>query len=1198
MRLSFGLLPFAVLLTVAIGGAGAQAPQAAPPPQTSALKRAQAAGIDVGTIVETVRHCVGRERGERNLSANDLRYRLDLSRTGFSLRLRAPARSPSTRGRRALRRDRRARSRQRAAPFDRSPAFAVGTSRIREPGGEIELQEGAWKSSENRVERHLAPGVRERLTAREGRIDWRFSIDPRLAQRGRLSIEAKVDATGRPRRDGRSWRWPVRGGRSIRVGGLRVEDARGRVVPGALLRARGDRLLVDGPPRLSRTGSPLTVELTVSAEYPASDALFLPAVDYQDVPKVAWGGGQYLVVWQEWRAADPIDVYGARVTAEGELLDPAGIPIGVRQGDQALPAVASDGGDFFVVWEDYSPEVSGIYGTRVTGDGVVLDPFPVRVSPAEVTALIPSLAWDGANYLVVWYDWRGQDDIYGARVSPDGTVLDETGIPISTAPGVQWAPVVSWSGSEFLVAWADERNRVESGSDVYGSRLTADGTVLDPAGIAISTAPAHQHQVAVASRGDNFLVVWIDERFGAQEDDVYGARVADDGTVLDAGGIPISTEPQDAYAPSVASDGTNYLVAWGDPRGNDIYGARVTGEGIVLDPDGFPISTAAQSQYSPSIGWNGSNYLVVWTDDRGGSGDIYMARVSPNGEVLDPDGILASLSANPQYVASIAWDGENYLVVWEDGRTGSYNSRDIYAARLSADGQILDGTGIPIALAPERQHDPIVAWNGTNYLVVWQDASWSPFPIKGARVTPAGQVLDPGGFGISTMSSNLPVAVAASAENSLVLWGAADGVYGARVAPSGLVLDPDGIRISPAGSAGAGAPAGAWSGTTYLAVWAARGSGQDFNVYGARVTTSGTVLDPQGVPIVTASGDQGGPSVAWGNSSYLVAWADTRGQGGVSAARIAVDGVVLDPDGFTVTAMAVEDTLPSVAWEGADFLVALESWSRWSSSNILGARVTEGGEVLDDPPYPIAATSQDEYFVTATAGASGRTALVYTRWTTERAYGYAERAFVRFFDDDSQPVPPHGDYEVSTETGQSLIPGTVDIGNHCDDCVTSVELPFPVTFYGRTYTTAEISSDGNVQFVTDSAQWLNTCPLPGFELGRSVSVLWDDLLTDQAGTGIFTAVLGSPPNQQFVIEWRTIYFGGTGHANFELVLNEADGVLRTVYGEVTGAGASSTTGVQSSDSGPVQQFACDEAGSISTGLAVTYSPISSPPPPP
>src|SRR5437899_1253443 len=41
----------------------------------------------------------------------------------------------------------------------------------------------------------------------------------------------------------------------------------------------------------------------------------------------------------------------------------------------------------------------------------------------------------------------------------------------------------------------------------------------------------------------------------------------------------------------------------------------------------------------------------------------------------------------------------------------------------------------------------------------------------------------------------------------------------------------------------------------------------------------------------------------------------------------------------------------------------------------------------------------------------------------------------------------------------TVVPGTTDIGNHCDDCDTSVTLPFPVTLYNRTFSSVNVSSN-------------------------------------------------------------------------------------------------------------------------------------------
>ena len=59
------------------------------------------------------------------------------------------------------------------------------------------------------------------------------------------------------------------------------------------------------------------------------------------------------------------------------------------------------------------------------------------------------------------------------------------------------------------------------------------------------------------------------------------------------------------------------------------------------------------------------------------------------------------------------------------------------------------------------------------------------------------------------------------------------------------------------------------------------------------------------------------------------------------------------------------------------------------------------------------------------------------------------------------------------------MPGTTDIGNHGDDTVTTIALPFPYSLYDQTFTSINLSSNGNAQFMTTDAAFTNVCRAVG-----------------------------------------------------------------------------------------------------------------------
>jgi hypothetical protein len=190
----------------------------------------------------------------------------------------------------------------------------------------------------------------------------------------------------------------------------------------------------------------------------------------------------------------------------------------------------------------------------------------------------------------------------------------------------------------------------------------------------------------------------------------------------------------------------------------------------------------------------------------------------------------------------------------------------------------------------------------------------------------------------------------------------------------------------------------------------------------------------------------------------------------------------------------------------------------------------------------------------------------------------------------------------TTETGTGTItPGGTDIGNHCDDCNTDITLPFPVSVYGTPVSLVSAGSNGDLQLTeTPSAKafaWEQCVPVdpdPSSQ-GPFLNTLfpyYGDLRTDDLATcpdcGIFTQTLGSAPNRQFVIRWKTTYFNFAGTAEFEVLLTEGSDTLSVIYGASEDSGLNEASGIQH-DLTLFTSFSCFE-DTLTSGLRVDYIP--------
>jgi hypothetical protein len=366
--------------------------------------------------------------------------------------------------------------------------------------------------------------------------------------------------------------------------------------------------------------------------------LLIQSPNVETTIATAFNGSTYLAVWQDTRAGGSYDLYGARMDATtGDVFtsDAMGIPIATAGGDQISPAAIANGSDFLVVWQDFRDGQNyEIYGSRVSGtltSGATLDPNGVAIAIRNGDEERPAIAPLGTSFLVAWADGTGQPytaaigdyshDLYGAFVTTTGSgLIASSPLSLVVAPDDQTLPSLASNAAKtgVLLAWDDRRNG--SSYAIYATTLSANGQAATT-GTAVGSTSFPERASSVAYAGSNYLVVWEDFRPDPIQADIYGRELDQNGKLIGVTDFPLSIAPGSQVSPRVVSvgDGLNYQVVWSDGRnvgtsqdtGMDVYGSLVSLEGMVREPDGLALSRDPGDEIGPSLSTGLPGNMVV-----------------------------------------------------------------------------------------------------------------------------------------------------------------------------------------------------------------------------------------------------------------------------------------------------------------------------------------------------------------------------------------------------------------------------------------------------------------------------------------------------------------------------------------------------------------------------------------------------------
>ena len=546
---------------------------------------------------------------------------------------------------------------------------------------------------------------------------------------------------------------------------------------------------------------------------------------------------------------------------------------------------------------------------------------------------VAAVASDGNGALLAWND-IGRGAIYATRVGPDGTVLDKTGTRIE-ASAITGGPWAFWSGNEYLVFW-----------ETFAGLSFA--SVDDP--VSTRTAlPLFAYDIAF--NGTRFVVT------------LYGGRIA----VLDRSGrliekdITIPGLEDNGIAMNVRSNGHGFLLTFGSL---DVHA-------VALDASGHPAGPARvigkniNSLFVRSAS-DGDEYVLIVNDVK-----THPLRIAADGTPLPTPALELPTSSG---YSTLSWTGSDYLYTWS-----SSDSTALYTSRVSAlrfdplSGALHSGIAI---LTDHVQPPHAVGAAGNNFLLTWSDATLA---TKAEIIAP--QSLTHGApFDVSLSAAEQTAPhIAFSGRNALVVWEEAQAIYAMRMDDLGRTLDAAPILVASE----AVHPNVVFDGTSFVVSWQPYLS-QTLAL--SRIDPdSGVLLDRGGMAIASSAETYDVASA--GGGVTMVAWSNAQSRLFVQRVNQALVPLELP----LALAPATYGANPSIAWNGAQWLVAFEEYVFGGygipefpdrKHNARAVRLTSSMTPLDTEPItlavapndlflqhraPHAASSGDDYLIAWTA---------------------------------------------------------------------------------------------------------------------------------------------------------------------------------------------------------------------------------------
>lgn len=739
---------------------------------------------------------------------------------------------------------------------------------------------------------------------------------------------------------------------------------------------------------------------------PAASPVYQAAAGGREAGDVAAGADGYLAVWEDFRTydLDHSEIYAARIAPDGTVLDPAGIRVTSTSGQQSDPQVAWNGTEYLVVWTDfddpYRSTGDDIYGARIAADGTVIDSPATPIGNSIVDEGQPDVAWNGSAWVVAWTAFVSNgSDIRVERLDTDLHTIGPDDLSFAASSYAQTDVSLAVEGTTTWAIYTDARDSdTGDGLNVYMNFLTADGQMQDD-GFPIVTGPLDQLAGGIAASPSGVLATWT-----SQEDDppllepVVRARRFQDGVPSGAAVViaPAGRSPRVAWG----SDG--YLVAWDDRVDDeaDVMARTVSIQVELGDP--YPVTTGDASENVAAVA-GGADDLVLATEkpSYGGAGTAVLAVRTVHGDVFDNPPISLGMAAPTQWDPAIVdIGGGSFAVAWSELHPDT--GWDIRFGRLTAAGALVDGPGSTVAGSAADEMDPSIGWDGTHVLVSW----WDDVDPGGRMVVRA---FDPDGTAagaatvLGTGITQHAAAISSNGPGFAVAWaklivGANNELWIRRFASDGT---PGAAATSIAAQAYGASASLAPLGTGFVTAWNDMGRG----IAARRFDAAASPIDAQPIQVTSPGNgvfdDQA--AVASSGSRALVTWISGPGNATplqVQAARVDASGAVLDTTPIDISPVLATVQGARVAWNGRTWLA---TWWAPIGQALSGTEINPLGEIVTGA-RTLATIPNHGGVAWPASSTNGRMAVATSSLHLGNAAGGVDRVDVRFIDVARPPV--------------------------------------------------------------------------------------------------------------------------------------------------------------------------------------------------